>query len=178
MNRVMRAARAAAFVAPGMLGLAACSGGGGTYKTGYTCPAATTVPELQTLAHLAPNATSDQNIQSAGRISSVVSSCDKEDAGVATHLSIEFAALRTAPSIQHVDLPYFVAIADSTGNILGKQQFTIGVDFPAGAPTARATDKITAHLPLHDAQLGDVYTVIVGFQLTKNELDFNRAHQQ
>ncbi len=178
MNRVMRAAHVAVFVAPGVLGLAGCSGDGGTYKTGYTCPAATTVPELQTLARLAPNATTDRDIQSAGRIASVASSCDKEDAGVATHLSIEFAALRTAPSIQHLDLPYFVAIADSTGNILGKQQFSLGVDFPSNVPTVRTTEKITAHLPLRDPQLGDVYTIIVGFQLTKNELDFNRTHQQ
>jgi hypothetical protein len=176
MNRVIRAACAVTFFALGGLGLAACSGSS-TAGTGYTCPAATTVPDLQTLARLSPNG-ADQNIQAAGRIASVSSTCDKEDAGVATYLSIQFAALRTSPNIQHVDLPYFVAIADSTGNILGKQQFSIGVDFPSGVPTVRTTEKVTAHLPLHNAQLGNVYTVIVGFQLTKNELDFNRAHQQ
>jgi hypothetical protein len=176
MNHVMKAAHAAGLAAVAAVGLAACSGLS-TYKTNYTCPSATTVPDLQTLARLAPNAT-DQNIQSAGRIASVQSSCDKEDAGVATYLSIEFSALRTSPSIRHIDLPYFVAIADSTGNILGKQEFSVGVDFPSNDPTVRTTEKITAHLPLHNAQLGNVYTVIVGFQLTKNELDFNRAHLQ
>lgn len=177
MDRVARAVRAAALVVPAAFLLAACSGGGGTYTSGYTCPAATTVPDLQTLARLVPNS-GDQNIQTAGRIASVHSSCDKEEKGVATKLSIEFAALRTSPSIQHIDLPYFVAIADSAGNILGKQQFHMGIDFPKDAPTARATDNITAHLPLENPQLGNVYTVIVGFQLSQSELKFNRAHQQ
>lgn len=176
MTRVTKAARAAAFVAWAALGLAACSSTS-TYKTGYTCPATTTVPDLQTLARLAPGG-NNQNIQTAGRIASVHSDCDKEDKGVATKVSIEFAALRTSPSIHHIDLPYFVAIADSAGNILGKQEFNMGIDFPSNDPTVRATDNITAHLPLENPQLGNVYTVIVGFQLSKSELNFNRAHQQ
>ena len=49
---------------------------------------------------------------------------------------------------------------------------------PVTAPTVRATDNITAHLPLENPQLGNVYTVIVGFQLSQSELKFNRAHQQ
>lgn len=174
MNRVTRAARAVGVVALAGVGLAGCSGFS-TYKTGYTCPAATTVPDLQTLAHLVPNS-NEPRIASAGRIASVQSSCTKEDAGVASHLSIEFAALRTSHTIRRLDLPYFVAIADSTGNILGKQKFHVAVDFAPEAPTARTTEKITAHLPLKNAELGNVYTVIVGFQLNKSELAFNRAH--
>ena len=42
----------------------------------------------------------------------------------------------------------------------------------------RTTEKVTAHLPLKNQQLGNIYTVIVGFQLSKNELDFNRTHQK
>jgi hypothetical protein len=171
MNRVTRAARAVCVVALGGLGLCACS----TYKTGYTCPSATTVPDLQTLANLVPNS-EEPKVESAGRIASVQSSCDKDKVGVATQLSIEFAALRTTPRVEHLDLPYFVAIADSNGTILGKQEFRVDVPFPKDAPTARATENITAHLPLKNAELGNVYTVIVGFQLTKNELAFNRAH--
>jgi hypothetical protein len=61
---------------------------------------------------------------------------------------------------------------------LGKEQFNLGLDFPGEAPTIRSTEKVTAHLPLKNPQLGNIYTIIVGFQLSKNEVDFNRAHQQ
>lgn len=177
MNRVVRATRARQFVVLLALGLAGCKGFGGAANAQYTCPAATTIPELQTIARLAPNG-SDDSIQSAGRIASVTSSCEDEDAGIATKLSIDFSALRTGPGIKRVELPYFVAIADSTGNILGKQLFAIAVEFPDQAPTVRTTEKVTAHLPLKNPQLGNVYTIIVGFQLSKNEIDFNRAHLQ
>ncbi len=176
MQDMITAPRAAILAVAVALGLAGCS----TFsadRNNFTCPAATTVPDLATIAHLAPNG-GDGAVQSAGRIASVLSTCDKEDAGIATFLSIEMAALRTGPAIKHVDLPYFVAIADNSGNILGKEQFIAGLDFPGEAATIRSTEKVTAHLPLKNPQLGNVYTVIVGFQLTKNELDFNRAHQQ
>jgi hypothetical protein len=171
MNRMTRAARAVCAVALCGAALAACS----TYTTGYTCPSATTVPDLQTLANVIADGDATK-VESAGRIASVQSSCDKDKAGVATHLSVEFTALRTTPRVEHLDLPYFVAIADSNGAILGKQEFRVDVRFAKNEPTARATENITAHLPLKNAQLGNVYTVIVGFQLTKNELAFNRAH--
>lgn len=176
MNRVTQAAHRMGIAAVLALGVAECSDFAGRQNT-YTCPVATTVPDLQTIARLGTSG-QDDDIRTAGRIAAVNSTCDREDAGVATFLSIDFAALRTGPSVKHVDLPYFVAIADSTGNILGKQQFTLGVDFPGEAATVKTTERVTAHLPLKNPQLGNVYTVIVGFQLSKNEIDFNRAHQQ
>jgi len=175
MSDAMMAVRAVACVA--LLALVAgCSNFAGNKDT-FTCPAATTVPDLQTIARLADTG-KDDDVQTAGRIAAVNSTCDKETAGVAAFLSIDFATLRTGPSIRHAEFPYFVAIADSTGNILGKQEFTLAVDFPGEAPTMRTTEKVTAHLPLKNQQLGNIYTVIVGFQLSKNELDFNRTHQK
>lgn len=175
MERFMMAVRAPACVA--LLALVAGCSGFAANKDTFTCPAATTVPDLQTIARLTDTG-KDDDVQTAGRIASVNSTCDKETAGVATFLSIEFAALRTGPSIRHAEFPYFVAIADSAGNILGKQEFTLALDFPGEAPTMRTTEKVTAHLPLKNQQLGNIYTVIVGFQLSKNELDFNRTHQK
>jgi len=173
MNRVKRAMRAAGFGALVACSLAACTSDQST----FTCPSASTVPDLRTIARVNPGG-KDDDIQTAGRIAAVNSSCDKEAKGIATSLSIEFAALRSGPGIRHVEFPYFVAIADSTGNILGKQEFTLGVDFPGEAATMRTTEKVTAHLPLKNPQLGNIYTVLVGFQLSRNEVDFNRAHRQ
>lgn len=176
MNRVSRATRVGQLVALAALGLAACSEFG-PKSIRYSCPQATTVPDLQTIARVASSG-KDEDVQTAGRIASVVSSCKDEDGGVVTDLSIDFTALRTGPGVKHIDLPYFVAIADATGNILGKQIFAIGLDFPGETATMKTTEKVTAHLPLKNPQLGDVYTIIVGFQLTRSEIDFNRAHQQ
>src|SRR5579863_719073 len=173
MNRVSRAMRGAQLVALSALGVAGCSDFG-PKSTAYSCPQAATVPDLQTIARVAPGGAAD-DVQTAGRIASVTSSCKEEDAGIVANLSIDFTALRTGPRVKHIDLPYFVAVADATGNILGKQVFAIGLDFPGESATMKTTEKVTTHLPLKNPQLGDIYTILVGFQLTRNEIEFNRA---
>jgi hypothetical protein len=166
---------AACTLALALLCLAACSNFGGQQNT-YTCPNAMTVPELQTLVQVVPGP-NGAAIQSSGRINKVTATCEREgDTGVVSSLAIEFAGLRTTPAVTRIDLPYFVALADATGNIEGKQQFTMPLSFPSNAQVTKAVDNITVHVPLKNAQLGNVHTIVVGFQLTQSQLDYNRAH--
>lgn len=157
--------------------LAGCSNFGGRANS-YTCPATTTVPDLQTLVTVVPGP-NGATIQSSGRINTVTAECDREgDNGVVSKLTIEFTGLRTTPAVPRLDLPYFVAVADANGNILGKQQFTMTLGFDVNQPVAKGNDNITVHLPLKNAQLGNVYTLVIGFQLSPSQLDYNRAHLQ
>lgn len=157
--------------------LAGCADFGGR-KGSYTCPATSTVPDLQTLVTITPGP-NGATVQSAGRVNSVTINCDREgENGVVAYLTIEFTGLRTTPAVNNVGLPYFVAMADANGNILGKQQFIVGLSFEANAPTTKTSDAVTVHMPLKNAQLGNVYTLVVGFQLNQSQLDYNRAHLQ
>jgi hypothetical protein len=159
------------------LALAGCSNFGGRGNS-YTCPATTTVPQLQTLVQVVPGP-NGATIQSSGRINTVTAECDRDgDAGVLSKLTVEFAGLRTTPAINQIALPYFVALADATGNILGKQQYMMTLSFTPDAQITKASDSVTVHIPLKNAQLGNVYTIVVGFQLTQSQLDYNRAHMQ
>lgn len=157
--------------------IAGCSSFGTRGDT-YTCPAAITVPDLQTLVTVVPGA-NGATVQSSGRINTVTADCAREgDSGIVSTLTIEFAGLRTTPAVGRLNLPYFVAMADSTGNILGKQQFTISLTFDPNEPVVKASDSVTVHMPLKNPQLGNVYTLVVGFQLNQSQLDYNRAHLQ
>jgi hypothetical protein len=159
------------------LALAGCSNFAGRAGS-YTCPASTTVPELQTLVLLVPGP-NGAVIQSSGRVNTVTADCDRDgDSGVVSKLTNELTGHPTTPAVKQVPLPYFVALADATGNILGKQQYTMALSFPPDAQVTKATDTVTVHIPLKNAQLGNVYTVVVGFQLTSSQLDYNRAHMQ
>lgn len=179
------AASSASLRVTAVLGLAAmalvgCSNFGNRQGT-YTCPQAQTVPDLQSLVQLPPGSTGQSNsaIISAGRVNTVTTTCDREgDSGVISTVVIEFTGLRTSPAVPHLDLPYFIAVADSDGNILGKQQFTVGMDFKPDTPVAKSTDSVNVHLPLKSAQLGNVYTLVIGFQLNPAQLAYNRAHLQ
>ena len=52
------------------------------------------------------------------------------------------------------------------------------LSFSPNAQVTKALDIVTVHIPLKNAQLGNVYTLVVGFQLTQSQLDYNRAHMQ
>jgi hypothetical protein len=52
------------------------------------------------------------------------------------------------------------------------------LSFTPDAQITKASDSVTVHIPLKNAQLGNVYTIVVGFQLTQSQLDYNRAHMQ
>jgi hypothetical protein len=160
-----------------LVALAGCSNFGGRGNN-YTCPATTTVPELQNLVQVVPGP-NGAAIQAAGRINTVSAECDSDgDNGVQSKLTVEFTGLRTSPAVNQIALPYFVALADTTGNILGKQQYTMVMSFAPDAQVTKTNDIVTVHIPLKNAQLGNVYTVVVGFQLTSSQLDYNRAHMQ
>jgi hypothetical protein len=169
------AARSAALLALALLGGCASFG---ARKDSYTCPAATTIPELQTLVRIVPGP-NGATVQSSGRVNTVTTSCDPEgDGGVVSYVDIAFSGLRTTPAVSRLDLPYFVATADAEGNILGKEQYSIALTFDAAAPVTKASDSVTVHIPLKNAQLGNIYTLVVGFQLNQSQLDYNRAHLQ
>jgi hypothetical protein len=179
VQRPSRRPRAAAWrvvaLAPALL--AGCANFGSRQGT-YTCPAATTIPELQTMVQVVsgPNGAT---VQSSGRVSTVTTTCDREgDNGVVSYLTVDFTGLRTTPAVNRLDLPYFVAMADANGNILGKQQYVIGLAFDPAQPVTKAADDVTVHIPLANAQLGNIYTLVVGFQLNQSQLDYNRAHLQ
>ena len=160
-----------------LAGLAGCAGFGGKQNT-FTCPAAITVPELQSLVTVVPGA-NGATIQSSGRINSVAASCEREgDTGIVSTVTVEFAGLRTTPAVPRLALPYFVAVANASGAILGKQQYTMVINFDPNAPVAKGADDVTVHLPLKNPQLGNIYSLVVGFQLNQSQLDYNRAHIQ
>ena len=182
MNRIRRAPRAQALALASLaaLVLSGCSNFG-TNVGSFTCPATTTVPDLQTIAALPSDVTDaaqadPDRIPSAAKIDLVTSHCAKETGGIESDVTINFTFMRRTLAVRHVDLPYFVALADSTGNILGKREFNLGGDFSGDTDTTATTGKVTMHLPLKNLQLGNVYTIIVGFQLNQAQLDFNRAH--
>jgi hypothetical protein len=163
-----------------MLAIAALSAGcsGGSDSTSLTCPSAEIAPDLDAIAQFPPGSShAASDIQLGGKIRAVNTTCDKEKSGIASELNINFFAARNTPQLRRIDLPYFVAIADNTGTILAKQTFTVSAQFPGTQNFVDFNEKITTHLPVRNAAMGDSYAIIVGFQLSAEELAFNREHR-
>jgi hypothetical protein len=154
--------------------LAGCSGN----KEELTCPAGAVTPDLDAVAIFAPGATADNaNIQAAGKIFAITRQCEREKSGILINAVITINAIRLAPQVQRAEFVYFVAVVDSARNILNEQRFTLGAQF-GSQDFHQYTEKISVHLPLEHVSSGDGYAVITGFQLSPEQLEFNRAHKQ
>jgi hypothetical protein len=71
-------------------------------------------------------------------------------------------------------VPFFVAVTQD-GQVLDKQIYHIAPDFAANSDTVRLTsDPVSLTLPISAQKTGSAYNLVVGFQLTPDEVALNR----
>lgn len=98
----------------------------------------------------------------------------EDHVNVAMRLSIA-AEQGPAATGDSAELDYFIAIADPEGRILTKEVFDASVRFPPGGDQAGTVETLDYRIPLEEPAAGRFYRVLVGFQLTPEQLDYNRT---
>ncbi len=75
------------------------------------------------------------------------------------------------------DFAYWVAVTRRNGKVLAKEYYTVSAKFSGGSELAGATQKIDRiTIPRADETIaGSNFEILVGFDLTEQELEFNRA---
>jgi hypothetical protein len=74
------------------------------------------------------------------------------------------------------DVQYFLAVTEN-GNILDKQVYHSPVVFPANVDQVTLSSQVVHMVfPVSATKSGAAYTVLTGFQLTPEELAYNRSH--
>ena len=116
---------------------------------------------------------------SQGSIVGVSGHCSSAAHGTMLHTAIGLQlAITRGPvgSGSSLTLPYFIAITQD-GAIISKQSLTALAQFPDnGDKVLVRTDQVTFDLPVTRAHPGTSYKIEVGFQLTPQQLDYNRNH--
>jgi hypothetical protein len=99
------------------------------------------------------------------------------------HTSVE-AKLRVAMSFgrgpamngRAVDVPYFLAASEGD-NILDKKVFTARAEFPTNTDRVGVTTpEVSLLFPVNSGKSAAAYKITVSFQLTPDELAYNRGH--
>jgi hypothetical protein len=156
--------------------LAGCSS---TAEKIGNCPAVTSLVETAVATVFRPNTPADpSNMLYTVEVTGTHASCDadKQANTSDTSLEIDFAATR-APngSATHYKVPYFVAVTQAD-RILAKKIYTVEFDFAPGATTATFSDTVqSAEVTVGRDKKTFDYNIIVGLQLTKAQLDYNRT---
>ncbi len=170
----------------GMLFLGACSGSVDTDLSSVfgkappppPCPQVAVLPNADIITIFQDGPGRDLvDVLFEGVIAPVGGECVYEDDNslVAVELILRLGSVKgPAARTQRQDFSFFVAIADKSNRVLNKKVFLSPIQIPEGRRRAAVHEEIVQRIPLPSGRHGGDYKVIVGFQLTAEELNYNR----
>jgi hypothetical protein len=169
--------RHAVLLAP--LAAAAC-GGGETYDplqaTG--CPRVAIVADAAEVVEFRPGPGRDlTDVVARGVMGELGGACeyDSEAGTVTVEVQLPIVGERgPAATGDDAAFRYFVAVADPARTILAKEVFDTSVAFEEGQTRAGTVEELEQVIPIPSGAAGAGYQVLIGFQLTPEQLDFNR----
>lgn len=157
------------------LALGGCSWVSGQYSD-VKCPGAGVVSGIDTVARFDGRGTGYVNLADRATVGGVKSDCNIDNGGVSVTVSLSTVAeLGPTAAGRSIDFPYFVAVTDGHDKVVAKRVFQNTVTFKPNENRAGTQDTVTERIPLADPKQADRYHVIVGFQLTPEELAYNRT---
>lgn len=142
------------------------------------CPSAAVLAPSSTLTTFRPELLNDPKgeLYTIG-VTQVQTDCDfdSDNGTTESSLTIQFRAKRaqgTAAASYHV--PYYVAISQGQ-RVLSKVTFRVDFSFPEGATTTEFSDNVAStKINLENGKKPYDYEILVGLQLTHEQLDYNK----
>jgi hypothetical protein len=157
-----------------VLALAVAALSGCTTTDDDKCPLASALVDTASLTQLGPGNHPLYTVQ----IHKVSADCDisKSDHTVGSDLDIEFTATRPyGGPAESFDAPYYVAVTLG-GHVLSKRQYTVHFGFDSGETRADFSEsRDTSLIHIQKGKHPYDYAAQVGFQLTRAQLEYNRA---
>lgn len=151
-------------------------------RSGPGCPDVRIVGDLNQLHQFSDNQpATESNSVSAVWLQDIQESCRTSGRDVTVDMTLAFTGQLGSKGKAHSTdkpsfaYPYFVAITNNQGNIVAKEVFAVTMTYDGGKTTENKVEKIRQIIPVASGDISN-YKVLVGFQLTDQELAYNRAH--
>ncbi|HJS31798.1 MAG TPA: hypothetical protein VJ924_07385 [Alphaproteobacteria bacterium] len=174
-NALRRARPAIAAALMGASVLAAC----GSREPPPPCPTAVIVTDLASVTRFRDGPGRDVlDIRSQGEIFDVLVQCDYNRSGATVDLQVAIRAARgPADTERRTEFAYFVAIESPDGAIVAKEQFTATYEFRDNRTTVGSVEELVPVIPGATRQTGARYRLLIGFQLTPEEIAWNQRQR-
>ena len=163
-----------------LFALAACDAD--EVVTAPPCPNIVIVKDTAELTTFRPGPGRDlTDVVLDARIQRFDGTCETELAAdrsgeVEVDLQIFFEATRgPANRTRDGQFDFYVAIADQGGAILAKKVFRSEFEFEGNRNRIAGVEELTQQIPLRSGELGDAFDIFVGFQLSPEQLQYNRT---
>jgi len=164
-----------AIPAIGFVGLSGCSAPTAT-EMALGCPKVSIIRDLQTVTVFRPGAgRGPSDIAYRGKIADFAGNCEYGSDGVTVNLNL-FVGAEKGPAFSgnSADLRYFVAVTrPEEANPAAKVEFQTAIDFPTGKSVAASKEDLAQRIPLPKDVNAKGWNVVVGFQLTPEQRDYN-----
>jgi hypothetical protein len=114
------------------------------------------------------------DVVAEAQIADAAMQCDYDRSGVTVQLQLAILGIRgPADTSRTATFDYFVAIADPRGTVVAKEVFPISFSFD-NRQRVRQIEDLEQRIPLANRADGAAYKIVVGFQLSPAELEWNR----
>lgn len=143
------------------------------------CPLATSLVDTSSLTVFHRGAPQDpKNALYTVQITKVDSDCSrhKYEHTFSASTDIDFTATRAAAGAEgNYSVPYFLAVTEG-GNVISKRRFVAHIHFDSGEQTVTFSNSIDSDdVKLAKTKKAYDYSILVGFQLTPDQLEYNRT---
>lgn len=146
------------------------------------CPTVEVVRDLSRLSKFAKNtSTKTSNLESSVAITSSENTCTHKNKTTTVDLTLQFDGklgdkghFAKSDSPIHT-YPFFVAITNKSGDIIGKEIFAASINYKGDSNSGSYTETIRQIIPIGKASNAKNFKISVGFQLSEEELAYNRA---
>ncbi len=147
-----------------------------------TCPRVEIPYELSTLSDFG-NATDtkSKNLASHVKLSNIQTSCTYENKEVSVDIKLAFEAALGPKGRNHsiekpfFSYPYFIAIINPWGEVIAKEVFAASMTFLLDKHDMTYYEGISQIIPVSSKLAAKNYKILIGFQLTDEQLAYNRA---
>lgn len=159
------------------LTLAACGGDSYDPTLPQGCPEVSVLREASEVTQFRPGGGRDlTDVVARAVIADYSGECDYVDdpARVEMEMALALVGERGPAASGPTTVDYFVSVIDPQGRILNKRVFSAELAFESGAARGGSIQQLRQVIPLPSLIEGEAYGVIVGFQLTPEQLRFNR----
>lgn len=178
VRHIVRAARTT--VAVSALGLLVAACGLFDKDVKYRCPAVFILEDAKDLTRFKAGPGRDiTDILFEAEIVNFVGDCDYDEGQAEIELSVQIRVERgPANKGRQVAFDYFVAIPEFRSQAEGKSIFNVVGEFEGNRTRMIYQDDLDMTIPVKVPTDGAALEIILGFQLTPEELEFNRSRKQ
>ena len=162
-----------------LAGLTGC-GMFGSSPQQYDCPSTAAVGDATIQSKFRPGPGRDlTDVQYQVRLVDVTSQCRYDGKGVDVRMRAGFALeLGPANPDRNAAYEFFVAITDPSDEIVAKRIFTTPLAFPSNVGYVEHIEELQQRIPLPKGGSAADYKIIVGLQLSEDELEYNRKYER